>query len=245
MVYTCGGVGTPWEAEPSWVRPASLQPRSLWLSFQATYIPVRPPLPGWGDAWERWAGRSLESGSIIPTWKVAVSQGGMQGQDRTKKHGWGASRAARILSWGEEEAVSWGGVVILLSRGAHVHQPGQDAGAGHRCQVRRRPSPSDLWGDLLLMSLCASRPSFPLFYTSNSQQNYFCQNLCYDSRGRGVFWDAFEILLNNLWVTMEHFNKSPVLAGCCMYSRLSYVISPYQCAFTSGVLMGVAGCSLM
>ena len=47
-----------------------------------------------------------ESGSIISTWKVAVSQGGIQGQGRTKKHGWGASRAARILSWGEEEAVS-------------------------------------------------------------------------------------------------------------------------------------------
>ena len=27
-----------------------------------------------------------------------------------------------------------------------------------------------------------------------------------------------------------------------MYSWLSYVISPYQCAFTSGVLMGVAAC---
>ena len=211
-----GGLEPHEKLSPAGSGPASLQPRSLWLSFQATYIPVRPPLPGWGEARERWAGKSLESGSIIPTWKVAVSQGRMEGQDRTRKQGMGASRAARILSWGEEEAVSWG-VVILLPRGAHVHQPGQAAGAGHGCQARRCPISLGPVGWTCFLCPCVHPDHLILlFYTSDSQQNYFCQNLCYDSRGRVVFRDAFEILLNNLWVMMEHFNKSPILIFVCI-----------------------------
>ena len=124
----------------------------------------------------------MESGSIIPTWKVAVSQGRMEGQDRTRKQGMGASRAARILSWGEEEAVSWG-VVILLPRGAHVHQPGQAAGAGHGCQARRCPiSLGPVGWTCFLCPRVHPDHLILLFYTSDSQQNYFCQNLCYDSR---------------------------------------------------------------
>lgn len=110
----------------------------------------------------------------------------------------GASRAVRILSWAEEEAVSWG-VVILLPHGAHVHQPGQAAGAGRGCQARRRPISLGSVGWTCFLCPCVHPDHlFLLLYTSNSQQNYFCQNLCYDSRGRGVFRDAFEILLNNL-----------------------------------------------
>lgn len=110
----------------------------------------------------------------------------------------GASRAVRILSWAEEEAVSWG-VVILLPHGAHVHQPGQAAGVGRGCQARRRPISLGSVGWTCFLCPCVHPDHlFLLRCTSNSQHNYLCQNLCYDSRGRGVFRDAFEILLNNL-----------------------------------------------
>lgn len=85
------------------------------------------------------------------------------------------------------------------------------------CQVRRHPISLGPVGWTCFLCPCVHPDHlFLLFYTSNSQQNYFCQNLCYDSRGRGVFWDAFEILLNNLWVMMEHFNKNPVLVVVCI-----------------------------
>ena len=144
---------------------------------------------GWEEL-GKWKYHShLESGSVS-------GQDGGSGQNQ--ETGKGASRAARILSWAEEEAVS-GGLVIPLPRGAHIHQPGQAAGAGHRYQARRCPISLGPVGWTCFLCPCV-RPDhlFLLFYTSDGQQNYFCQNLCYDSRGRVVFRDAFEILLNNL-----------------------------------------------
>ena len=142
-----GGLEPHEKLSPAGSGPASLQPRSLWLSFQATYIPVRPPLPGWGEARERWAGRSLESGSIIPTWKVAVSRAGWRVRTEPGNREGGPpglpgfSAGLRRRQWAEDLSSRCPAEPTSISQ---VKLLGQATGT----RPEDAPFPWDLWGGL-------------------------------------------------------------------------------------------------